>query len=379
MSRICHAIADVLILRVLWMRDWLRAVRAERRRWQPIVSHEAIRVFYGRDHIPRRDEPASGGIVKCQDLESLFPNAPQGATMMYWVSSALPPAPGVVWRYARKAQAQMVWNQNGVAIPAYHDKAGCRAINAPRRSLFLDADYVVYQSAFCEKTARRFLGERQGPSEVLYNPVDTTVFTPKSHAGISDEPVLLLAGSHCHQYRVFSAIRGLAEMKRRGMAVRLVIAGRLVWENASEDCSQQLLALSKELDVSDHVTLRGEYRQVEAVDMMRSGDILLHTKYMDPCPRLVVEAMACGLPVVYSGSGGVPELVGDEAGVAVAAPEDWDRIHEISPSEMADAVAQVLAAYPAYSHAARTRAETRFDVKPWLSRHKEIFEALHAG
>tara|TARA_B100000809_G_C15135560_1_gene530410 strand:+ start:3826 stop:4965 length:1140 start_codon:yes stop_codon:yes gene_type:complete len=367
----------VLTQATLW-RARFSAVLQERRRWRRREDGpQPLRVFYGHPHVPRRDEPASGGIVKCQDLETIFPNAPHGASLMYLVSSALPSAPGVMNHYARKAGVRLVWNQNGVAIPAYHGTR-CEVINAPRRRLFLDAEHVVYQSAFCEQTSRRYLGERKGPAEILYNPVDTTVFTPRNHTLNADTAVLLMAGSHCHGYRVFSAITCLAEMTRRDLPVRLVIAGRFVWGASEEACLRETRNLCRTLGVQDQVELRGAYLQTDAEAVMRAGDILLHTKYMDPCPRLVVEAMACGLPVIYSDSGGVPELVGDEAGVAVSVPQDWDTIHEIQPDKTADAVEKVLATYPAFSEAARRRAETRFDVKPWLNRHRAIFEAVHA-
>ena len=57
---------------------------------------------------------------------------------------------------------------------------------------------------------------------------------------------------------------------------------------------------------------------------MRRAHLLLHTKVKDPCPSTVVEAMACGLPVVYPASGGTVELVGDEAGIGVAHADTWD-------------------------------------------------------
>ncbi len=71
---------------------------------------------------------------------------------------------------------------------------------------------------------------------------------------------------------------------------------------------------------------------------MRRAHVLLHTKVKDPCPTLVIEAMACGLPVVHPASGGTVELVGDEAGIGVPHPDTWEQDIPPAPEELAEAV-----------------------------------------
>ena len=104
--------------------------------------------------------------------------------------------------------------------------------------------------------------------------------------------------------------------------------------------------------------------------------MLLHPKFNDPCPATVVEALACGVPVVYSASGGVPELVGGDAGIGIPAEESWDRDLTPDPVAMADAVVRVADDHARFSAAARARAVERFDLRPWLRRHRDVFEGL---
>ena len=46
-------------------------------------------------------------------------------------------------------------------------------------------------------------------------------------------------------------------------------------------------------------------------------------KYKDPRPNTVIEALSCGLPVLHSKSGGLPELVNNSCGVSLFVKDSW--------------------------------------------------------
>ncbi len=256
-------------------------------------------------------------------------------------------------------------NQDGVAYPGW---AGERAddLNRPLRQALLAAGHVLYQSEFSKRSADLFLGEPGGTWDVLHNAVDIGFFTPAERPPAGG-PILLLGGDQTQAYRLELALRVLAALLPRHPEAQLLVTGRLVVAPDS---------LVDELGLRGRVHLLGEYAQRDAPEVFRRAHLLLHTKVNDPCPTLVVEAMACGLPVVYPASGGTAELVGDSAGIGVPHPDTWERDEPPAPSELADAVDHVLGDLPRYSAAARARAVERFSLEPWLERHREIFERL---
>jgi glycosyltransferase involved in cell wall biosynthesis len=128
------------------------------------------------------------------------------------------------------------------------------------------------------------------------------------------------------------------------------------------------------LQLRDQVQMTGPYTQLQAPDIFRRAHLLLHTKYNDPCPAVVIEAMASGLPVVYSSSGGVPELVGD-AGIGIAVERSYERDIPPDPERLADGVAAVMNDRETYSARARQRAVSQLDLKHWMSRHRAVFTA----
>src|SRR5262249_3597366 len=146
---------------------------------------------------------------------------------------------------------------------------------------------------------------------------------------------LLLGGSQDLRYRVATALETLAIAARERPDVQLLVTGRLRWPPDPRSSRADAERLARDLGVADRIHFLGPYSQAEAPEIFRRAHILLHTKYNDPCPTVVVEALASGLPVVYSCSGGVPELVGEDAGIGVAARIDYERDDPPDPSQMA--------------------------------------------
>jgi glycosyltransferase involved in cell wall biosynthesis len=324
-----------------------------------------VRVFYGHDLVPGPDDAAAGGTAKFQKLATRFPNSPHDFNVLYLGSSGLPRDLRPLLWAARRRQAPVVLNQDGVGYPGW---AGARTdeVNRPLRRALQGAAHVLYQSEFCKRSADEFLGSPRGDWEVLYNAVDTERFRPLEPraAGV---PLVLLGGDQTQAYRLELGLRTFAALIAEQPEARLLVTGRVVVDPS---------ALLDELGLRDRVELLGRYLQRDAPAIYGRAHVLLHTKVNDPCPNVVLEAMACGLPVVYPASGGTPELVGDDAGVGVPHRTGWERDEPPAPEAMAAAAARVLSDLETFSAAARRRVVERFELGPWLDRHGALFDSL---
>jgi glycosyltransferase involved in cell wall biosynthesis len=347
------------------VRELVGSLRAAAR-WALIaVSHpsrDGVAVSYGHRRIPADGDPVEGGMVKLQRLQRRFPSRPRDFNLLYLGSSTLPTDVVAQLRLAWRRGAPVVVNQDGVGYPAWLG-ARTEEHNARLRRVLLAADHVLYQSAFCKEAADRFLGAPRGEWEVLYNAVDTEAFAPAGPPP-SGAPVLLLAGDQFQPYRLPTALRTLARLPE----AQLLVTGTLVGNGE---------ALLDELGLRGRVTFVGRYAQRDAPALFRRAQVLLHTKLNDPCPNVVLEALACGLPVVHSASGGTPELVGD-AGVGVASEAGWEHEEPPDPEALAAGVRTVLSSLDDYRAAARARAVERFDLAPWIERHADLFARLVA-
>lgn len=328
-----------------------------------------LAVYYGG---ARRGD-LGGPLVKVARLQEHFPEAQWGYDLAYLLSNA-PYLPELALDILKWRGIPIVHNQNGVFYGAWY-AGDWRAQNRRMARPYLAADWVFYQSEFCRRAADRFLGPRAGPGEILYNAVDTSRFSPipsdrKAGEGGFRFLVTGVIDRHLY-YRLESTIAGLRVACDGGLDARLAVAGRVDAESRS-----RAEKLAETLGVSARIRFTGPYSQIQAPDVYRSADAYVMTKHNDPCPNAVLEALAVGLPVLYSDSGGVPELVGTDAGIPLPCEEDWETPRTPTAESIGQGMLRIAADHAAYSAAARSRAVERFDMAHWIGRHRAVFEQL---
>ncbi len=145
---------------------------------------------------------------------------------------------------------------------------------------------------------------------VLRNGVDLQRFRPldqeecRRELNLSGSPLLLSVGYLIERKGHHIAIKALANLRSQYPDARLVIVG-----DGSERVA--LEALAHELQVSDRVTFAGARPNAELIKWYSAADVLILASSREGWANVLLEAMACGTPVVASNIWGTPEVVQD--------------------------------------------------------------------
>jgi L-malate glycosyltransferase len=153
---------------------------------------------------------------------------------------------------------------------------------------------------------------------VVPNAVDAEVFAPGPRRPLSGDGVVLAYAGHLIPGKGLDhLLNALAGAGLPG-AWRLRIAGE-------GHARGPLERLADELGLSEHVEFAGALPKPRLAELLRGADLFVLPSLGETQGVVLIEAMACGLPVLATDAGGVRETVPGDAGVLVA-PGDPDAL-----------------------------------------------------
>jgi len=205
------------------------------------------------------------------------------------------------------------------------------------------ADRVTAVSDYLRRVAGG-LGLPADRIRVIRNGVDTEKFSPLDRAVARRQCrlpadrriVLTVAALYAHkgQHQMIAALPHLLE-RYPDLLYVMVGAGR-----RGESYARDLRALVQRLGLADHVRFEGPKLHGDLRSWFCAADLFVLLTQSEGWPNVLLESLACGVPVVATGVGGVPEVVragvdglliplGDDPGlrqaVGQALERDWDR------------------------------------------------------
>jgi L-malate glycosyltransferase len=228
------------------------------------------------------------------------------------------------------------------------------------------SDGVTAVSRFLkEKTITNYSIESD--IRVIPNFVDTDFFKPESNGEFrkaiapNGEKILVHTSNFRPVKRVPDTIK-IFEKVQKEIPSKLILVGD--GPDRSE-CER----LSRQLDLYDKVKFLG--KQDGLVEILSSSDLFLIPSQSESFGLAALEAMACGLPVVSSSVGGLPELVKHNETGFIAEIGDVDR--------MAKYALELLSnnkKYKLFSENSRQRAVNNFDKSIVVPLYEEYYEQI---
>ena len=175
------------------------------------------------------------------------------------------------------------------------------------------ADAIVVSDGHERDLLERLYGATPGRVHVIPGGVDLDRFKPVGRAearkelGLNGEQVLLFVGRLDPLKGVELLLQGAALLEERHNIRIIIVGGDL--ERDPE--VPRLTSLAAELGIADRVRFEGAVPQERLPWYYGAADLLVAPSYYESFGLTVLEAMACGTPVVAARAGGLRSLVRD--------------------------------------------------------------------
>ena len=201
------------------------------------------------------------------------------------------------------------------------------------RAIYRRSDWIIGIDNLCIKKAEKY--GAGGKCTLLRNAVDTKKFRPKikdwslkkTNVGISDENFIILFVGRIEKTKGPELlIQCVPYFNKLKFNYHIYFAGEGTYK-------RQLNRFAINNNYEHNITFLGHISHDELNQYYNLADLLVLPSQAEGIPMVILEALACGTPVVASNVGGIPEIITDNFNGLI--------LKDLSPKNIANAIISI--------------------------------------
>lgn len=209
--------------------------------------------------------------------------------------------------------------------------------------------------------------------QVIYDGVDIKKFTPAATPPVLNGETPDLSSNRLTRTPQITCVARLEPQKGHEILLRaLARIEDMAWELVmvgEGSLKDYLMDLARVLNIRERVNYLGAQQDIPAI--LRDTDIFVLPSLWEGLGVVILEAGACGVPVVASRVGGIPEMIIDKETGLLVPPGDVEAL-----SHAVRELLQDRASAREMGIAARTRVEQHFTLPQTIEQYKMLYESL---
>ncbi|EDW73851.1 uncharacterized protein Dwil_GK19467 [Drosophila willistoni] len=188
-----------------------------------------------------------------------------------------------------------------------HSLFGFADLSAALTNNLLEVNLSMVNHAICvshigkENTVLRARVAKHRVS-VIPNAVDTALFTPDPSQRPSDETIIFVVASRLVYRKGIDLLAGLIPRFKNMPNTKFIIVG----DGPKRDLLEEI---REKTNMQERVEIVGAVEHARVRDVLVRGHIFLNTSLTEAYCMAIVEAASCGLQVVSTSVGGIPEVL----------------------------------------------------------------------
>lgn len=204
------------------------------------------------------------------------------------------------------------------------------------------------------------IGVRPDKVSLVYTGIDLDAYVQRSHSDRDNRPTIGIVGR-------LSGLKGHDELIKAMSLVAYEIPEILLLIVGDGPEKQRLQKMVCSLSLESQIEFIGHVSNI--IPYLSKMDVFVLPSQGEGLPLSIIEAMACGLPVIATNVGGIPDLViQGKTGLLLS---------ESTPDSLSEAIIKLIK-NPELSHAmgnkGRQRAQKYFSSDRWIYELEKIFE-----